>query len=65
MQAMKLNQECLALRPPPEEAEKLKSEIRKIVRDATVLPGEKPRTSSRDFFDVEAEINDALNDKSG
>ena len=64
-QAAQLNKDCLALKPSTEEAEKLKSEIRRIVHEATVLPGERPRTASRDFFDIEAEISDAWTEGSG
>ena len=65
LQAAKLNADCLALQPPAHEAEKLQNEIRRIVKEAMVMPGEQPRRDSRDIFDVEAEISDAFHDRSG
>lgn len=63
MQAGQLNKDCLALRPTPEEAEKLKAEIKRIVSEASGKPGEPPRSGSH--FDIDAEISEAWADRSG
>ena len=67
MQAQKLNQDCLALKPPQEETEKMQADIKRICREAMVLPGELVATGSKESesFDLDAEISDAFHDKSG
>ncbi len=67
MQAQKLNSDCLALKPPQEETERMQADIKRICREAMVLPGELVGSGSKESgsFDLDAEISDAFNDKSG
>lgn len=66
MQAQKLNIDCLALRPPQEETDKMQADIKRICREAMVLPGQplKPLGNENGSFDLDTEINDAFNDSS-
>ena len=66
LQAQKLNLDCLALKPPAQETEKMQADIKRICREAMVLPGEPLRAMSKESgsFDLDAEINDAFHDKS-
>lgn len=66
MQALKLNADCLALRPPPEETDKMQSDIKRIVKEAMTLPGQPVKQLSSDVFDdLDAAISNAYHDRSG
>ena len=68
LQAAKLNADCLALRPPPAESEKMSNDIKRIVKEAMTLPGQPPRktSSNNDIFeDLDAAISKAYHDRSG
>ena len=67
MQAQKLNSDCLALKPPQEETDRMQADIKRICREAMALPGELVATGRKESgsFDLDAEISDAMHDKSG
>lgn len=66
MQAQKLNSDCLALKPPQEETDRMQADIKRICREAMVLPGQLVASGSKESesFDLDAEISDAFHDKS-
>lgn len=66
LQAMKLNADCMALRPPPAETEKMQNDIKRIVKEAMTLPGQPNKQNSRDIFeDLDNAISNAYHDRSG
>ena len=62
VQVQKLNQDCLALRPSQAETEKMQADIKRICKEAMVLPGQ--RLSAAGSFDLDTEITKAFSGNS-
>ncbi len=54
VQVQKLNEDCLALKPSQAETDKMQADIKRICKEAMVLPGQ--RLPASGSFDLDTEV---------